>query len=75
MDNSYYAHKDEWEQARLVTWMVAQVNSKKKVKLSDIIAFYWEKEQDAESVTSISNSDIERLRAQAQKYINNNLIK
>lgn len=74
MDYAYYAHKDEWEQARLVAWMVAQVNSKKKIKLGDIIGFYWEKEKDADTTTSISNADVDRLRKQAQKYINNNLI-
>ena len=74
MDYAYYAHKDEWEQARLVAWMVAQVNSKNKLKLSDILAFYWEKESDAETTTAISNRDIDRLRKQAQQYINNNLI-
>lgn len=74
MDYAYYAHKDEWEQSRLVAWMVAQVNSKKKIKLEDIIAFYWEKEKDADTTTSISNADVDRLRKQAQQYINNNLI-
>lgn len=74
MEYAYYAHKDDWEQARLEAWMTAQVNSKKKIQLQDIITFYWEKEQDAETTTSISNQDIDRLRKQAQQYINKNII-
>lgn len=67
MDNQYLAYKDSWEQARLVAYMIAQTNSQKKLKLTDIIKFHWEKE---ESITTISNEDVDRLRERAKQYEN-----
>ncbi len=71
MEYEYYAHKDDWEQARLIAYMTAQVNSTKQLKITDILKFYWEKENEAAD-TSISNADVERLRKKAQQYINEN---
>lgn len=70
MDYEYYAHKDGWEQARLVAYLIAQANSKKQLKQSDIMQFYWEKETPKAS--SISNEEKERLRTKAQQYIKQN---
>ena len=64
----HYSHKDDWEQARLIAYMVAQVNSKKKLTFQDITKFYWEDEQD-EHDTSINKRDIERLKQKAEAYI------
>lgn len=64
----HYSHRDDWEQARLIAYMVAQVNSKKKLKFQDITKFYWEEEQE-EHDTSISKEDVERLRKKAEQYI------
>lgn len=36
--------KDSWEQTRMLCHMIAQVNSKKRLKPKDIMAFPWEKE-------------------------------
>lgn len=67
MKYEYYAHKDAWEQARLIAYMVAQVNTKKELKFSDITQFYWE--QDSKGDTSIKKADIERLKNKAQQYL------
>lgn len=64
----HYSHRDEWEQARLIAYMVAQVNSKKKLTFQDITKFYWEDQQE-EQDTSITKEDIERLKQRAQAYI------
>lgn len=64
----HYSHRDEWEQARLIAYMVAQVNSKKKLSFQDITKFYWEDQQE-EQDTSITKEDIERLKQRAQAYI------
>ena len=69
MEYEYLAHKDSWEQSRLITYMVAQCNSTKQLNLTDILKFYWESEE-AVSSTGISNEDIARLREQAKQYIN-----
>ena len=66
----YYAFKEQWEQARLVTYMTAQVNSRKHLKLSDIITFPWEKEEEEEN-TSITDDDVKRLKAMAENYLYN----
>ena len=33
----YYAYKDIWEANRLTAYIMAQVNSKRRLKLSDIV--------------------------------------
>lgn len=68
MNCEYYSHKDDWEQARLIAFMIAQVNSRKKLKFEDITSFYWEKEE--EESTAITKSDIQRLRERAKEYLN-----
>ena len=60
--------KDSWEQARMVAYMTAQVNSKKKLKPTDIIEFAWEqkhtKHQQKDN-TPITLEDVERIKAVA----------
>lgn len=67
MKYSYYKHKDNWEQSRLISFIIAQVNSKKKLKLEDITKFEWEREQTTEKDTYISTEEIERLRKEAEE--------
>ena len=69
LDYEYYSHKDDWEQARMIAWMIAQVNSRKKLSTEDITKFYWEKETQEEHETAITKEDIERLRNKAEKYL------
>lgn len=64
MKYSYYAGKDGWEQTRLIAYLIAQTNSTKTLKLTDIMKFHWEEVGD----TAISNADIERLRKKAETY-------
>lgn len=66
----YYSFKEQWEQTRLVTYMTAQVNSKRHLKLTDIITFPWEKEEDEEN-TRVTDDDVKRLKAMAQEYLYN----
>ncbi len=65
MQNIYLTTKDSWEQARLVAYIIAQANSKKKLKPTDIISFGWE-EKEKKHITSISTEDIERLKEKAK---------
>ena len=66
MKYEYYAKKDEWEETRLLSYIIAQVNSKKKLKIDDIMSFHWENEQDK---TATSKEEFERLRNKAKEYI------
>lgn len=65
----YYAVKDDWEQARLIAYMIAQVNSKNRMRVQDIITFFWEEDEEEKGDTSISKEQIEMLKAQAQQYL------
>lgn len=64
---SYYAQKDNWEQARLIAYIVAQCNSKRTLTMQDIVKFHWEEE--AQGDTRITKEEIEMLKAQAEQYI------
>lgn len=64
----YYSFKEQWEQTRLVTYMTAQVNSKRHLKLTDIITFPWEKEEEN---TRVTDDDVKRLKAMAENYLYN----
>ena len=61
----HYSHKDSWEQARLITYMIAQVSSRKTLKLSDILTFQWEDDAEAEE-QKVSAEDVKRLKQKAQ---------
>lgn len=68
-----YADASQWEQTRWLMYVVAQVNSRKHLKLSDILQFPWDSEV-ASAKTTISNEDVERLRKKA-KLIEQNILK
>lgn len=77
MDYQYLAYKEGWEQARLIAFVIAQTNSKKKLKLNDIIKFHWESENKKvsnPSSTSMSNEELERLQNKAKEYLINEMI-
>lgn len=63
----YYEYKEDWEQARLIAYIMAQVNSKKRLKLEDVIKFPWDGKEIAKEKT-ISKKDIERLNKMAAAY-------
>lgn len=68
-DSLHLRTKDSWEQARMVAYMTAQVNSKKKLKPSDIIEFAWENKasqhHQQKDNTPITQEDFERIKAVA----------
>lgn len=68
MKYGYYASKDVWEANRLTAYITAQVNSKRRMKVSDIVTFPWENKEE-ESNTSITKEDIERLKRKAEIYL------
>lgn len=61
-------HRDSWEQSRMIAYIIAQVNSRKKLNPTDIIKFAWDNEEEMDKETSMSNEDIERLRKKAKEY-------
>lgn len=61
-------HRDSWEQSRMIAYIIAQVNSRKKLSPTDIVRFVWDDNKE----TGISNEDIERLRQKAKEYSRKN---
>ena len=61
-------HRDSWEQSRMRAYIIAQVNSRKKLNPTDIIKFAWDNEKEINKETIMSNEDIERLRKKAKEY-------
>ena len=61
-------NKASWEQCRFLSYIIAQVNSTKKLKPTDILSFTWDKEEDNKN-TMITNEDIERLKNKANQII------
>ena len=71
----YLASKDSWEQARLMGYISAQTHSSKKMSVSDIISFPWEKDNGNIHDTSMSNADklrLEQKAKQLEKMMNQN---
>lgn len=62
-------NKTGWEQTRFLGFIIAQTQSTKKIKPTDILSFDWDKEVDSkESV--ITKEDIERLKEKAKLTLN-----
>lgn len=61
-----YTYREQYEMMRFNSYIIAQTQSTKKINLSDIIKFSWDKENE-EKVTTISNEDINRLREKAER--------
>lgn len=68
LEYQHYSFKEDWEQTRLIAFMIAQVNSKKRLKMEDIIKFPWDNELHDSEDTKITKEDIERLNKMAEAY-------
>ena len=66
----YLATKDSWEQARLMGYISAQTHSTKKMSVSDIVSFPWEKDNTKAHDTAMSNADKKRLEEKAKQFEN-----
>lgn len=67
MEYAYFAKKDSWEQSRMIGYITAQVQSKRKIKPQDLMEFPWEKEQDAEN-QGITTEQVDALRSGAKFF-------
>ena len=69
IENLPYLDRSSWEQHRFQVYTSVQMNSKKKINPTDIMKFAWDDKED----TSITITDIERLRNKS-KEISNTII-
>lgn len=51
--------RDSWEQTRMIMWSIIQVNSKDKLKPTDVLSLPWDTKDEAPSVTQ---SDIDEFK-------------
>ena len=58
-----YADVTSWEQTRWLMYVIAQVNSRKQLKVTDILNFSWDQTQ--KNIT-ITDDDIKRLKEKAE---------
>lgn len=75
LDNIQYSEKNDWERSRFESYVVAQVNNKKKIKPTDLIKFSWDNEHNDKASTEISTQDIERLKKKSEEIIKQNKLK
>ena len=66
INNLHKKDRNSCEQARMIAYVIAQCNSTKKLKPTDIMQFTWD--NDTTEETSISNEDIKRLKEKAKQY-------
>ena len=68
MKYSYYRNKESWEQARLISYLIAQTHSTKKLKLEEIVKFPWEQKDEKQHISEqITQDDIDFLEKQAEE--------
>lgn len=63
----HYRNKTSWEQTRFNSYINAQINNSKKIKLTDILTFSWDEKQNKPQ-EEINDSDIQRLIDKAELY-------
>ena len=58
-------NREAWEQTRLLGFIIAQSNSTKTLKQTDILRFPWYEEEKKD--TSVTDEEMQRLRAKAKE--------
>ena len=65
----YNKNKTSWEQTRMISYIIAQVNSTKHLKPTDILSFNWDKTEESKE-TAMTDNDIKRLKEKSLQTIN-----
>ena len=68
LDNLQLRHKQNWEQTRLLAYIIAQSNSTKKINITDVIKFNWDNEKN-ETIDIMTDEDKDRLRKKSAEII------
>lgn len=69
-----YCVQDSWEQTRLIAFILAQINSKERLEMHDIIKFPWDDKEKDEEAKPMTDNDFNRLSNKAEELINKGLI-
>jgi hypothetical protein len=68
LKNIFKKNKESWEQTRMIAYVMAQTNSSKQLKPTDILKFNWDN-IDSDKDTSISKDEITRLKEKSIYYL------
>lgn len=68
LDNLQLRHKQNWEQTRLLAYIIAQSNSTKKINITDVIKFSWDNAKD-ETIDIMTDEDKDRLKKKSDEII------
>lgn len=63
LDGLNRRNREAWEQTRLLGYIIAQSNSTKTLKQTDILRFPWDEENKE---TSVTDDEMKRLREKAK---------
>ena len=66
-ENLKYADRPSCEQNRLLAFILAQANSKKKLEITEILSFAWDENYEEKNI-EMSNEDRDKLRAKAAMF-------
>lgn len=77
LPNLYYATKQQLESTRFISYIIAQSQSTKPIKITDIMQFEWDKKETKNSTSKLPpKQEIERLKQkvlQREKQINTHI--
>lgn len=68
LESLHLRQRDSWEQTRMISYIIAQSNSSKTLKLTDIMKFEWDQETE-DNDTKITKEDIERIKQKSNEYL------
>jgi hypothetical protein len=68
LESLHLSQKDSWEQTRMISYIIAQSNSSKTLKLTDVMKFEWDQETE-DNDTKITQEDIERIKQKSNEYL------
>ena len=70
IENQWMKDKESWEQTRLQAYITAQVNSTKKIEMSDLLTFPWEKDIKVEDTQEDKEALMKEIK-EWEKIMNN----
>ncbi len=75
--NALMRHADrrergDWERTRTIAFTVAQSQSTKRIKPTDVLSFPWDDTTEDERETEMTADDLSRLERKVQQYLDTN---
>ena len=68
LENIEFLDRNSWEQTKINTYTLAQVNSRKPIDKDAFMSFPWDKKEEEKHNIEISTNDIERLKEISKRW-------